>query len=127
MGLTKEEQRDKIRKQKKVEKGSVRPKNKKMPIIHESDSYFVKGIYFLYQGKTIVYIGQSKTNVMLRICSHFADESKTFTRFSFQSKKSLSDIKLNQLEKRLIIKHKPIYNTIYKNKPNKRVTLVLNK
>ncbi len=42
----------------------------------------VTGIYFLWAGGRIVYVGQSRT-IGQRLCQHIGDKTKKFDRFSY--------------------------------------------
>lgn len=65
------------------------------------------GVYKLYQGKNIVYVGQS-TDIAYRIRSHVREDSKEFDRYSYME---CPPEKLTELECEQILKHAPIYNT----------------
>ena len=86
--------------------------------ITERRTYFinelcVRGVYFLKYKGQIVYIGQSKTNVMKRICQHIDDGTKIFDSFTYTSCKNYSDDDLNRKEIKLIKHFWPKYNVIH--------------
>lgn len=63
------------------------------------------GVYMLYKGDNIVYVGQSQSSIIQRISYHSTD--KDFDSIAFMNApKHL----LDYLEATLIIKHKPKYN-----------------
>ena len=122
MGMTIEQQRAKIRRIKEREAKNSRPRKKKIRHQIKGNGHvktrhiLVLGIYFLYHDQKIVYIGQSKTNVMQRICDHYAEGLKDFNSFSFLPYTSYSDKKLSFKEETLIKKHSPKYNVVHKRK-----------
>lgn len=120
MGLSVEEQRAKIRSGKQPKKVKKKPAKFGREKIR-ADKIMVQGIYFLYQGKEIVYIGMSETNVMERICSHQKEYIKEFDSFSFEKHKCSID-RLKRLEKSLIKRYKPKYNKVHNAK--KRIKFV---
>jgi excinuclease UvrABC nuclease subunit len=71
----------------------------------------VKGLYKLYDktGK-IVYIGISMNNVLQRICDHYREGFKEFESFSIKSFENFTKYELENLERKLIYRYKPIYN-----------------
>jgi len=77
------------------------------------DEICVRGIYRLKYKGEVVYIGQSKTNVMKRICQHIDEGVKIFDSFTFTSCKNYSDYDLNQKEMKLIQRYWPKYNVIH--------------
>lgn len=87
--------------------------NKKIRMTFYVDDYFIKGIYFLYKDKTIVYVGMSETNVFNRICSHYLENSKAFDSFSIRNYEDSSKMELLSIEASLIKKYSPIYNIIH--------------
>lgn len=75
----------------------------------------IKGLYFLYQNETLIYIGKS-INIVFRIGQHLSDDHKMFNSFKIlEVKESIQDFELLELESAFINKYKPIYN-IQKNK-----------
>lgn len=64
----------------------------------------VEGVYFLYDGDELVYIGQSN-NVMMRIGEHIKEGVKEFDRFEFYP-----TVDKTRLEGFLIQMFKPKYN-----------------
>ena len=70
------------------------------------DIRLICGVYFLYAGDELVYIGQSK-NVVGRVASHCSDEYKEFTTYSFID---VPYHKLREVEAELISKYRPRYN-----------------
>ena len=64
------------------------------------------GIYFLYDGPELVYIGRAK-NVFLRIYSHMYKGDKQFTSWAFER---VPDDQQWAREGELIAKHQPKYN-----------------
>jgi hypothetical protein len=113
MGLSIEEQREKIREHKKqiILDNTKRRLSNRLLV----EEIFIRGIYFLYFNDKVVYIGQSYENVMQRICDHFRDEGKIFDSFSFK-KYDVSSEELLKIEASLIKKIKPKYNIIHKRK-----------
>ena len=118
MGLSKEEQRNKIRDAKppkEIKQVHVKKKWPKLKITpskrFQIDSILVRGVYFLYQDNICVYIGSSVTNIMYRICKHFKEKGKkkNFNNFSY-FKMDEDDETIRRFEKSLIKKHKPEYN-----------------
>ncbi len=93
------------------------------------NEYFVKGIYFLYYKKKIVYVGKSNKNIMSRISSHFLDNEKIFDSFEVKNCVNLTDYQLSEMEIHYIKEYKPKYNyvhnmTYHNNKIDKRITCV---
>lgn len=77
----------------------------KIDLVHEG-----LGIYFLFEGKSLVYIGSSK-NVRKRIMCHIREMRIKFSHIFWIE----SDLKSNRYqtychEKHLIKKHKPAFN-----------------
>lgn len=64
-------------------------------------------IYRLYQGDSVVYVGQS-VNLANRLASHYSDKSKIFDSFDFTE---CDEGKMNDMEAENIVKYAPIYNT----------------
>lgn len=87
----------------------------KLQDIHDLERYEVegkKGVYFLFNGPSLVYIGQS-TNIEGRVVSHRKD--KVFDSYSYIL--IADDQERIEEEKLLIMKHNPIYNkTVSKKK-----------
>lgn len=119
MGLSIEEQRNNIRlensKETNQNKNMIRYNNKKLL----TSQFMFKGLYFLYNDEKIVYVGQSKTNVMQRLCDHFKDNSKIFDSFKIFDNSNLSDMQLDKKEKYYINKLNPMYNIIHVHEPIK--------
>ena len=68
------------------------------------------GVYFLYCGDELVYIGEG-WNCLLRVAEHTRkDSDKIFTHWSFFAVADKSQRK--QLERALRGKHKPKYNRV---------------
>lgn len=65
------------------------------------------GIYFLFDGNEVVYVGQS-VNILARINVHLAQEKKAFDAFAFVEYPQ--DV-LNEVEAAYIVKLCPRYNT----------------
>lgn len=72
------------------------------------------GIYFLWLGKELVYVGQSKGGIYGRLGSHLAD-GKKFDRISFVS---CSPEDLNALETAYIRAHRPSLNLAVRRRRN---------
>lgn len=70
------------------------------------------GVYFLYDGDELVYIGESD-NVFRRIGQHIAQNTKSFTRFEVYATKDRK-----RLEGFLIRALKPKYNVSYGAQPD---------
>jgi predicted GIY-YIG superfamily endonuclease len=79
------------------------------------DDLMVRGVYFLYQGKEIVYIGMSDKNIMERICAHTEDTEKGFDSFTFNSHGGTKK-QIEHIEKLMIKKYNPKYNVRHKQK-----------
>jgi len=70
----------------------------------------VSGVYFLYAGDELVYVGQG-WNCLLRVAEHTRKESeKLFTHWSFVEVQD--PVERKALEKRLRAELKPRYNRI---------------
>ena len=70
----------------------------------------VSGVYFLYDGEELVYIGQG-WNCLLRVAEHTRKESdKRFTHWTFTLVESESERKA--LERELRRLHAPKYNKV---------------
>ncbi len=67
----------------------------------------IRGIYFLYRGKELVYIGSS-LSIIKRINEHFKQKKKEFDSYKFLELNGTID--LIGAESRFIYKYKPIYN-----------------
>lgn len=116
MGITKEQQREKIRNNRKSKDQIVKDENrisKKHQMRYTTKYILVRGIYFLYHKNILVYIGQSKSNVMQRICDHQKDKNKIFDSFNFLDKTEFSDKQLDEFERKLIKRHNPEYNKVH--------------
>jgi len=72
--------------------------------------YCVRGIYILYRGSDVVYVGMSTDNCMKRICDHYREATKQFDTFSIESHENLSDAQLLAKERLLIKKYRPCFN-----------------
>ena len=76
--------------------------------------FAVSGVYFLFSGNDLIYIGQS-TNVMRRIsdhagngpASHLAKKGVEFDSYAYIS---VPEQDLDAVERRMINEHKPLYN-----------------
>ena len=91
--------------------------------------FLVKGVYFLYWKKKIVYVGKSDSNVMNRISSHYINKDKMFDSFEIRNCIMLSRDQILEMEKYYIKKYKPKYNYVhnmdYQNdKIDKRISCV---
>lgn len=116
MGISIEEQREKIRK-KKRELSEKYLEERQKNRFYLCD-YLTKGIYFLYKNNKIVYIGKSDNNIFRRICDHYEEKSKEFDSFTFK-KYDVSNKALLKIESILIKKYSPICNKIYNKYNNK--------
>lgn len=68
------------------------------------------GVYFLYHGDELVYIGQG-WNCLLRVAEHTRkDSDKVFTHWSFFPVENESERK--DLERQLRAQHKPKFNRV---------------
>lgn len=78
-----------------------------------------RGIYFLYRGTELVYIGQT-THLLPRLGNHIDDNSKEFDFYKFLEING--NINLDSIERDYIMKYKPIYNIQFNTdiKKNKR-------
>lgn len=70
------------------------------------------GIYFLFNGENVCYIGQS-TNIFNRISDHSRD--KTFTHYGYIE---CGEAELNDFEKKMIAKYLPDLNKCLSKKYN---------
>ncbi len=70
------------------------------------DVFGISGVYFLYKDEKCIYVGESKC-IMSRISSHFKS-GKDFDKFAYDIVKGKS--KRKRMEKRLIKKHRPLWN-----------------
>ena len=68
----------------------------------------VKGIYFLYNDKEIVYIGKSNSSMSTRVQAHQKDKNKIFNKVTAYPINNDADIVIAELF--LISLHNPIYN-----------------
>ncbi len=120
MSLTIEEQRNKIR---EIKKKIIKDKKSKIEqkTFKVVDFFNISGVYFLKQGKRIVYVGES-TCIMSRIMQHFKENVKQFDSFQIIEKRNFSDKQRLSLEKSLIEKFKPKYNIVHNRK--KKIKLV---
>lgn len=119
MGLTKEEQRDKIRSKNKsdlelIKKEANKAKSKLIP--------GVSGIYFLKHNKETVYIGESSC-ILARIGQH-SKSTKVFDDYSWLEVND-GDLAIKRIESSLINKHKPKYNKTLKKSRKKKSTYVV--
>lgn len=81
--------------------------------------YCVRGIYLLYRGKEVVYVGMSTDNCMQRICDHYREATKQFETFSIEHH-DVSDAQLRAKEKALIRKYSPCFNKTHNNRGEKK-------
>lgn len=136
MGLTIEEQREKIRKENELARAyadSIRkvPKRKKgigkMGYGYNGKlSFNIAGCYFLWDKNNIVYIGES-TCIMSRLVQHQKEGKKAFDRWTFKEIKG-TDKQRQAHEKKLIKHYKPKYNKVHNTKSKRKsnsVRLVL--
>lgn len=65
------------------------------------------GIYFLFDGNELVYVGKSHSNMRGRIAAHMADRFKDFTHFGFIE---LPADEVKAAEDAFILKYFPRYN-----------------
>lgn len=68
--------------------------------------HLICGVYFLWRGDLLVYVGQSE-NVNSRIQHHYKDRKKNFTSYSVLE---IDKKKLKPTERILINKYLPQYN-----------------
>lgn len=115
MGLSIEEQREKIRRKRNEERREFMKENstKGMKKKHKTNMFCTKGIYYLYLNDKIVYIGMSDSNCLKRIADHYSDD-KIFDNFEIHPKRNVSKKQLMSMESAKIRKHKPLYNKISK-------------
>ena len=72
------------------------------------------GIYFLFEGDELVYIGKG-WNCLLRVAEHTRkDSDKKFTSWNYISVDDINEY--NRIERELIKKYNPKYNKTFKNK-----------
>jgi len=74
----------------------------------EAKTEIVKGVYILYDGPTIIYIGKSTANVYSRISNHYASGME-YTQYEVY--KIDNEALVHLMEIYLIGKHKPILNS----------------
>lgn len=83
----------------------------KRSLLYEShylkNNGFVPGVYFLFKGIDLVYIGESQC-IMPRICQHYGQ--KNFDAYRIYAVMPIENER-KRLEKKLIRKHRPILNT----------------
>src|SRR5574343_171770 len=101
MGLSIEEQREKIRKRERVEKEQKEQEYKK----DKTFQFGIPGIYFLYFQNKVVYIGESKC-VLGRIAQHYKEGVKIFDKYTYR-KHDISEKHRKTLEKKLIKQYSP--------------------
>lgn len=124
MNKEKFEYQKKLRARKKALKSNQRGKTQKeilaemvdiekMKLFYESiplDKHgFRPGVYFLFKGIDLVYIGESGC-IMPRICQHYGQ--KNFDSFRIYAIMP-DEIERKRLERKLIRKHRPILNSQY--------------
>lgn len=140
MGLSIEEQREKIREAKRLREHAEKEariladKQHKQEFEEREDVvqfkskliFGIAGIYFLRHNGRIVYIGESDC-VMTRVSNHISDGVKEFDTFTFQSFNG-SKFARKDKESYLIKKYQPKYNMVHNKRNNRRkkVTLVFN-
>ncbi len=131
MGLTKEEQREKIRLENESARlyaSSIRktPKKKvnKMGYGYNGKlSFNLVGCYFLWHKDNIVYVGES-TCIMSRLVQHQKEGKKVFDRWTFKQV-SGTDRQRQSHERKLIKHYNPKYNIIHKVAAKKRKTHIV--
>ena len=69
--------------------------------------YVKRGVYFLYQNSTVVYVGLSK-NISNRLHNHYSEKQKIFDSYSYIE--IPDEIDLYFIESYFINYYKPIYN-----------------
>jgi len=116
MGLTKEEQREKIKEENKVARAyadSIRKKPIKNPKygFNGKLSFNIVGIYFLRYCGNIVYVGES-TCIMSRLVQHQKEGKKVFDSWTWKYFNG-SDMQRKAHEKNLIKTLKPKYNDVW--------------
>ena len=72
-----------------------------------------KGVYFLFKGEQLVYIGKSAVSIYTRIGNHCADPWKDFDSWECREKRGCSDRELLSLESYLISYFQPPLNTCH--------------
>lgn len=77
----------------------------------------IAGLYFLYQGDEIVYIGQAN-NVFLRVGIHDMENGKEFDSWSYQEIEG----DRSNAEREAIRKHRPKYNQVTRHNPITGIT-----
>jgi hypothetical protein len=79
-----------------------------LPPQHDGEirSAYVSGVYYLYEGGVVQYIGQSR-NVYARIAQHMAGAAFTFDMFAIQP---CEQCELLRLEAEAIHRHMPRWN-----------------
>lgn len=131
MGLSKEEQREKIRLENESSRAyasSIRKtldkKVNKMGYGYNGKlSFNLVGCYFLWYKNNIVYVGES-TCIMSRLVQHQKEGKKVFDRWTFKQV-SGTDIQRQSHERKLIKHYKPKYNITHKVAAKKRKTHIV--
>lgn len=111
MGLSIEEQREKIRRKRREEQAAIRAERstKGKDKFHKTNMFCTRGVYYLYKDGKVVYVGMSLANCAQRIANHYND-GKDFDSFRIFPKRETSDKQLFSIEAKYIRKYKPIYN-----------------
>jgi predicted GIY-YIG superfamily endonuclease len=136
MGLSKEEQREKIRLENEsarvyassIRKTTDKKVNKMNYGYNGKLSFNMVGCYFLWYQNNIVYVGES-TCIMSRLVQHQKEGKKVFDRWTFKQVSGSDKQRLSH-EKKLIKHYKPKYNKTHKTpvkRKSKSVYLVLSK
>ena len=84
------------------------------------NDFLTRGVYHLYNHKTVVYVGMSNTCCMSRIVNHFKSKDKQFTHFRIFSMKDAMKVEIEDREKAMIQRHLPKYNVVHST-PNNEI------
>ena len=99
----------------KIYKTFIAPVRCDLPELEKHDIKNINSnyIYFLFNGKKLVYIGKSINYPVGRILAHIKSE-KVFNKYSFiKMGEATEEKKLRSLEGILIMKYKPKYNIVF--------------
>jgi len=95
-------------------------RRKEVQTIHMGvEKHFFPGIYYLYRGKEVVYVGMSEDNCMKRVCDHYQKMEKDFDSYKIFNYSTYSRKQLLAKEKHLIKVLDPEYNKTNRKKIKK--------
>lgn len=79
-----------------------------------------KGVYFLFKGEQLVYIGKSTRCIYSRIAKHCEDQGKDFDSWEYREKSGYTDQDIGFLETDLISYFNPPLNVMHSSKYGSR-------